>query len=96
MTDTRLSTRYFLITSGAKMPSNCMGSYARVGILEMDLEHWDGITVPTRITDQPKAVKRIIRTWEDLNVGKTGRCAYGRAKIEAEAVLAELQEVEGS
>lgn len=42
------------------------------------------------ISLRAKGVKRIVATWEKLNVGKTDRCAFNRALNEAEALADKL------
>lgn len=74
--------RFIVRSASAWMPASCeFGNYARVGVLELN----DGFTAKdvTMISDRARAVKRVVETWERLNVGKTERCAYRRALRDA-------------
>ena len=76
---------YIVRTAAAKMPGSWKGTYRRVAVLEVE----DGL-VPTMISTRAKGVRRIVRTWERLFVGKTERCEYRIALAEAEALAAKL------
>lgn len=79
-------THYIVQTASAQMPSSCMGTYRRIGVLEVA----EGVTRASMISDRAKEVVRVVRTWEALNVGTTERCAYRVALREAEALAAKL------
>jgi len=79
-------THYIVQSATACMPSSCWGRYARLAVLEVDAD----LTHVSMISDRARGCHRVVRTWERLNVGKTDRCAYGRAEREAEALAAAL------
>ena len=79
---------YVIRTSAAHMPNSCKGVYRRVAVLEVE----DGV-VPKMISPRAKGVRRVVRTWERLNVGSTERCAYRIALAQAEALAAELNHI---
>ena len=76
-----------ILTASAKMPSSCWGKYARIAVVELE-PGFDGR--PAMISERARGIKRIVATWERLHVGKTSRCAYSRAMVEAEQLLAAL------
>lgn len=78
-------TQFVVKTSAAKMPSSCKGVYRRVAVMEVEKG-----TTPKMISERAKGVVRIVEIWEDLNVGRTERCAYRQALAEAEAMAARL------
>jgi len=79
---------YLIKTSSAQMPQSCWGHYRRIGLLEIE----DGYALGDvhEISTRPRAVKRVIQTWEKLNLGSTERCAYRRALEEAMNVLRDM------
>ena len=82
--------KYIVISSSAQMPSSCRGQYRRVGVVELE----PGVEgPPTMLSARSRQVKRVVETWENLNVGKTERCAYQRALREAEAMADRLNGV---
>jgi hypothetical protein len=79
--------KYIVISSSAKMPSSCRGRYRRVGVVELE----PGVEEPpTMLSSRSRQVKRVVETWERLNVGTTERCAYQRAMREAGALATKL------
>jgi len=80
-------TKYIVMTASAKMPSSCMGRYARVAVVEVRKG-----SDPRIISERCKDVIRIVQTWEHLNVGKTEKSAYHRALKEAEMLRAALND----
>jgi hypothetical protein len=42
------------------------------------------------ISERAKGVIRVVQTWENLNVGKTDKCAYSRALRVAEMMAKRL------
>ena len=79
--------KYAVISSTAKMPSSCWGRYRRVGVVELE----PGVEgPPTMVSSRSRQVKRVVETWERLNVGTTERCAYQRALREADALATKL------
>jgi len=78
------------MTATAKMPASCWGSYRRVAVIELTPDAAAAGLLPGLISDRPKTVCRIVRTWEKLHVGSTDRCAYSRALVEAEALATSL------
>ena len=77
--------KFVVMTAAAKMPSSVKARYRRVAVVETD-----GESVPRQIHPNHRAVKRIVRTWERLNVGLTTRSAYYRALAEANVLAAQL------
>lgn len=82
--------RYRLMTAAARMPANCWGRYARIGVVELE-EGYEGY--PSMISARARGVARVVETWERLYVGKTDRCAFEVAMREAEELLASLEEL---
>jgi hypothetical protein len=83
---------YILKISAAYMPSSCWGTYARIGLLELD----GSGAAPAMISERARGVKRIVKTWEKLHVCRgqcspKRRCAFHRAMLEAEEMLATLE-----
>jgi hypothetical protein len=68
------------------MPGSCWGKYKRVAVIELE-DDCPADFVPAMISERSKGVKRIVRTWEKLNVGKTEHCAFGRAMDEARKLV---------
>lgn len=79
------TTRYVVMTAAAKMPNSCWGIYRRVAVAEIVPG-----SAPKMISARARGVIRLVATWEKLNVGKTDRCAYGRALSEARALAEQL------
>ena len=77
---------YIVQTAAANMPSSCWGIYRRVAVLEID----GNVSEIKMISSRARGVRRVVKTWEKLNVGKTGRCAYNRALAEAAELVARL------
>lgn len=77
---------YIVKTSSAKMPASVKAQYRNVAIIEVD----DNITDVSMISERAKGVKRIVRHYGPLHVGKTDRCAYRVALAEATAEAAVL------
>lgn len=77
--------RYVVLDSSANMPVSCWGKYRRVAVVEVR----DGAT-PSMISERAKGVKKIVKLWDNLNVGRTGRCAYRRALSEAVSMADDL------
>jgi hypothetical protein len=78
-------THYIVQTAAAPMPSSCWGVYRRVAVLEVEA----GVTRASMISTHARGVRRVVQTWERLNVGHTARCAYARALAAAERLAAE-------
>lgn len=87
MNTTRPSTSYIIQTAAACMPARCWGRYRRVAVLEVT----GGVTRVAMISSRARGVVRVVSTWERLSVGKTTRCAYQRALLEARELVAELE-----
>lgn len=81
---------YIVKDAAARMPSSCWGRYRRVAVLEVD----EGVTDVKMISDRARGVRRIVQTWERLNVGSTERCAFQVALTKAKALAAELNAAE--
>lgn len=86
MTPETTLPRFLLMTASAKMPGSCKGVYRRIAIVETD---GTGVK-PALISERAKGVKRIVKTWEALNVGKTDRSAYAVALAEATDLCAKM------
>ena len=82
-------SRYIIMTASAQMPNSCRGIYRRVAVVELT----PGFTkTPKMISERAIGIKRIVETWERLNVGKTHRCAYQVALMEADELIQQLEE----
>lgn len=79
------AAKFIVMTAAAKMPNSCWGVYKRVAIVETD-----GVNMPKQINPKHNAVKRIVRLWDRLNVGRTSRCAFSRALSEARQLCEQL------
>lgn len=82
-----------IVMSASCTPSaNCWGRYKRVAVVVVDQEVLRelGRELPSSISKHAKGVVRIARIWENLNVGKTARCAYQRALVEAQELADKL------
>ena len=73
--------RYIVMSASAKMPGTCWGHYGRIAVIERDLGYEGRIAM---ISNRARGVKKVVETWENLNIGKTDRCAYSRALRKAE------------
>lgn len=80
--------KYIVKTASADMPASCWGKYKRVAVLELE----PGVKAAdvTMISERARGVRRVVRKWERLNVGKSQRCAYERAIVSACALVARL------
>lgn len=76
---------YIVKHSAARMPSTCKGRYRRVAVMDVGPG-----TVPSMISARARGVRRIVQTWDRLNVGQTDRCAFKRALAEATRVADQL------
>jgi len=75
----KTDTTYIVKTSSTTPSSSCWGTYRRVGVMEMTAN----APPPTQLSERSRGCVQVVETWENLNVGKTGRCAYRRALAEA-------------
>ena len=80
--------KLYVCAACAKMPQSCRGRYGRVALVLSA----DG-SVPLLIADTKNCT--VIASWERLNVGRTSRCALGRAMREARQLAAECAEKYG-
>ncbi len=76
-----------VMTSSAKMPSSCWGRYRNVRVVEinhydLNVRGWDWR--PASV--QAKEVVRVYRSYGPQSEGKTDRCAYRRALVEAQTL----------
>jgi len=78
--------RWVVQTASASMPRTCWGRYGRVAVLELEPD-WDGPVA--MISARARGVRRVICTWERLNIGSTDRCAFARALAAADEMVAE-------
>jgi hypothetical protein len=78
---------YIVMTAAAKMPSSVRSQYRRIAVVQLRSK---ATPVPKMISTRARGVRRIVETWERLNVGKGVRSAYTKALAEAEALCAEL------
>ncbi|CAB4161956.1 hypothetical protein UFOVP786_17 [uncultured Caudovirales phage] len=76
---------YIVKDSAARMPSTCKGRYRHVAVMEVEPG-----TVPAMISARARGVRRIVQTWDKVNVGLTGRCAFKRALAEATRVADQM------
>jgi hypothetical protein len=83
---TREPKMFIVQTAAACMPNSCWGRYGRVAVLELE----PGATSAAMISERARGVRRVVETWERLNIGTTDRCAFARALTEAEAMAAKL------
>jgi hypothetical protein len=83
-------SRFVVMTGSAQMPSSCWGHYKRVAVVETDLAEGQ----PRFIGERAKGLVRIVETWERRNVGKTKRCAYRKALLEAQTLADKLNQKE--
>ena len=77
---------FIVMTASAKMPSSVKSQYRKVAIVEI----YEGAPMPHAIDIRSKSIKRIVRIWDKLHVGKTASSAYHKALAEAEALRNEL------
>ncbi len=85
---TRKTTKFIVKSSAARMPPSCWGTYRRVAVLEVTVDAPE----PRMISGRARGVVGVVRTWERLHVGRTGRCAYQVAMREAAELAAMLNE----
>lgn len=76
---------YVVKDSAARMPGSCWGKYRRVAVMEVEPG-----TVPAMISARARGVRRIVQTWDRMNVGQTDRCAFKRAVAEAGRLAAQM------
>ncbi len=79
-------SHYTIKVSAARMPLGCWGSYRHVAVLEVDGPD----RIPTMISTRARGVISVVEVWRKVRVGKTSRCAFARAMVAAEELLAEL------
>jgi len=80
------SETHFIVQSASARTGARFGEYRRVAVLEVLV----GVRSASMISERSRDVVRVVDTWERLNVGKTPKCAYGRALEEAESLAGEL------
>lgn len=83
-------SKLIIKSSCAKMPASCWGKYKRIGVLEVE----DDTKKVAMISKRAKGVIRVVRTWENLNVGKGVRDAYSRALSEANDLIDDMHQKE--
>lgn len=76
------TTKFIVMTSSAKMPQSCWGTYRNVAVLEVEAG-----ASPKMISKRARGVVRIIRHYGPQNVGSTERCAYERTLLDAHALV---------
>lgn len=81
-------THFIVQSASAAMPSSCWGTYRRVAVLEVDADR----TCVAMISERARGCRRIVATWERCHVGRTERCAYERALVEAYDLASELND----
>jgi hypothetical protein len=82
-----LPARYIVRAASANMPNSCWGTYGKVAVLELE-PGFSG--VPKMISEHARGVRSVVKLWDKVNVGKTEKCAYQKARKEAEELAAEL------
>ena len=80
---------YIVQTATARMPNSCWGRYGRVAVLEIE-KNLPTDYRPAMIAARAKGVVRIVETWERCNIGKTRRCSFRKALVEANDLAARL------
>lgn len=79
--------RFIVMTSSAKMPSRCWGNYGNVAIVETNGAR------PRQINPQHKSVKRIVKIWRRLHIGKNIRSEFKKQHDEAVEVCKKLNQL---
>ena len=79
--------KYLVMMKSARVPGNYKGEYVRVGVVELE-DGFEG--EPKMLTERAKGIKRIVKTWERLNKGKTRRCAAAIALKQAQDLAVKL------
>jgi hypothetical protein len=82
---------YIVMEASAKMPSSVRCPYKRIAVIEIE-----DTVYPKMISPRAKGVRRIVRTWERLNVGRNVRSAYTVAKAEADELCDQLNKAEAA
>ncbi len=72
-----------VMTSSAKMPNSCWGTYRRVAVVQLNQHYTAHGLRPKMISERAKGVLRVIDLGNH-NVGKTDRCAWARKMREAQ------------
>jgi len=74
------------------MPNSCWGRYSRVAVVQVDPEILarEGLAAPRMISERARGVIKIIHVWERCHEGATERCAAGRARADAHAMIERL------
>lgn len=83
--------RFIVLTASTTPAVNCWGKYQRVALVELDGTLPEGAR-PKMISERARGIARIHRTWENLNVGSTARCAFRRALSEAQELCSVLNQ----
>jgi|TARA_R100001530_G_scaffold134550_1_gene109635 hypothetical protein len=73
-------------TATAQMPGSCWGRYGKVAVIEVE----DGVEDVAMISDRARGAIRVVEVWDRQFWGKSNRCAFAIAVIEAEALAASL------
>ena len=79
-------THYITKTATAHMPGSCWGRYGKVAVIEVE----DGVDDVAMISDRARGAIRVVEVWDRQFWGKSNRCAFAIAVIEAEALAASL------
>ena len=84
--------RAIVMTAATTPSSSCKGKYRRVAVVIVDTAILSELNQerPAMIADRAKGVVEIAATWENCSVGKTDRCAYAKALVEAEELAKKL------
>lgn len=78
---------HFIVQTAAATPAvKCWGIYRRVAVLEVE----QPLLSVKMISPRARGCVRVVKTWENCNVGTTERCAYNRALAEARELAKEL------
>jgi hypothetical protein len=88
------NTEAIVMSASCTPAANCWGRYKRVAvvIVDRDVLRELGREVPQMISKHAKGVVRIVKLWENQNVGTTVNCAYQRALIEASDLADKINE----
>ena len=85
-----METQAIVMDAAACMPTSCWGRYRRVAVVIVECDEGGTPIQPRMISTHARGVIRIVRTWERLNVGITDRCAFARAKADAQIVADQI------
>ena len=74
-----------VISSADSIPGD-WGSYRRIGLVELD----ESGKIPCMISARARGCRRVVRTWDRLNNGKTENCKFRKTLAHALELLSEM------